>query len=86
MPRWLRIVLIGRNPKVTLARLAVLVVTCFIIFKFILLHIQVEGISMLPTYPDRSKHFVNRFAYLWQEPQRGDVVGIRPGRLRHVML
>jgi signal peptidase I len=82
MTRWLRIVVIGRNPKVTLVRVAVLVVTCFIVFKFILLHIQVEGISMLPTYPDQSRHFVNRTAYLWHEPQRGDVVGIRFSRAK----
>jgi signal peptidase I len=80
MPRWLSIVVMGRNPKATLARVAVLIVTCFIVFKFILLHIQVEGISMLPTYPDQSKHFVNRFAYLWHGPQRGDVVGLRFSR------
>ena len=77
LPHWARIAVIGRNPKATLMRVVVLVVACFIVFKFILLHIQVEGISMLPTYPDRSKHFVNRLAYLWHEPQRGDVVGIR---------
>ena len=77
LPRWLQIVLIGRNPKATLVRVAFLIVTCFVVFRFILLHIQVEGISMLPTYPDQSKHYVNRFAYLWHEPQRGDVVGIR---------
>jgi signal peptidase I len=80
LPRWVRIAVMGRNPKATLVRVAVLVVTCFIVFKFILLHIQVEGISMLPTYLDRSMHFVNRFAYLWHEPQRGDVVGIRFSR------
>jgi len=76
-PRWVRVVVMGRNPKKTLVRIAVLIVTSFIVFKFILLHIQIEGISMLPTYPDQSKHFVNRFAYLWHGPQRGDVVGIR---------
>ena len=80
VPRWLRIVVMGRNPKATLVRVAVLVVTSFVVFKFILLHIQVEGISMLPTYPDQSKHYVNRFAYLRHEPQRGDVVGIRFSR------
>ncbi len=80
LPRWVSIAVMGRNPKVTLVRLAVLVVTCFIVFKFILLHIQVEGISMLPTYADQSRHFVNRFAYLWHGPQRGDVVGIRFSR------
>jgi signal peptidase I len=77
IPRWLRIVVIGRNPKVTLVRATVLAVLCFVVFKFILLHIRVEGISMLPAYQDGSAHYVNRLAYLWHEPQRGDVVGIR---------
>jgi len=77
VPRWLRILVIGRNPKVTLARAVVLAILCFVVFKFVLLHIRVEGISMLPTYQDGSAHFVNRLAYLWHEPRRGDVVSIR---------
>ncbi len=77
VPRWLRILVIGRNPKITLARAAVLAVLCIVVFKFFLLHIRVEGISMLPAYQDGSAHFVNRLAYLWHEPRRGDVVGIR---------
>jgi signal peptidase I len=77
LPGWLRIVLIGRNPKVTLARIGILVVTCFIIFKFALFPIRVEGISMLPTYRDGSVHLVSRTAYLWRGPQCGDVVSIR---------
>jgi signal peptidase I len=80
VPRWLRIVVLGRNPKVTLVRAAILGVVCFIIFKFVLLHIRVEGISMTPTYPDRSAHYVNRLAYLWHGPQRYDVVSIRFSR------
>ena len=76
-PRWLRIVVIGRNPKATLVRIVVLVVTSFVVFRFILLPIRVEGISMLPTYTDRSWNLVNRLAYLRHEPQRGDVVSIR---------
>ena len=68
---------IGRNPKVTLVRVAVLIVTCFVVFRFILLPARIEGISMLPTYKDRSVNFVNRLAYRWHEPRRGDVVGIR---------
>src|ERR1035441_8267053 len=67
----------GRNPKVTLVRVAVLIVTSFVVFKFILLPIRVEGISMLPNYKDRSWNLVNRFAYLRHEPQRSDVVSIR---------
>jgi signal peptidase I len=76
VPRW-RILVIGRNPKVTLVRAAVLAVLCILGYNASLLHIRVEGISMLPTYQDGSAHFVNRLAYLWHEPRRGDVVSIR---------
>lgn len=77
LPGWVRVVLIGRNWKFTLTRLIVFVAACFIVFRFILLPIRVEGISMLPTYRNGSVNFVNRLAYIWQGPQRGDVVAIR---------
>jgi signal peptidase I len=76
-PPWWRVALIGRNPKRTLVRLGVLLVVTFVVFKFVLLPIQVEGISMLPTYKDRALDVVNRLAYKSREPQRGDVVAIR---------
>jgi signal peptidase I len=76
---WLRIAVFGRNPKVTLARVVILVVTCVVVFKFVLLPIRVEGVSMLPAYNDKSVNFVNRLAYLRHEPRRGDVVGLRLG-------
>lgn len=78
--RWwraLQIVTVGRHPKRTLARIALLVVTSIILFRYVLLPIRVTGISMLPTYRDRSVNFVNRLAYLWHPPKRGDVVDIR---------
>ncbi|HEY5043447.1 MAG TPA: signal peptidase I [Verrucomicrobiae bacterium] len=74
---WLRIVAVGRNPRLTLVRILVLVAACFVVFKFILLPLRVSGISMEPTYHDRSINFLNRLAYLTHEPQRGDVVSIR---------
>jgi signal peptidase I len=76
-PGWVRVVVIGRNWKLTLARLIVLVVTCIVVFRFILLPVRVEGISMQPTYRNGSVNFVNRLAYLRHGPKRGDVVGIR---------
>ncbi len=76
-PKWVRVLVVGRNWKFTLARLAVLVIACFVVFHFILLPVRVEGISMLPTCRDGSVNFVNRLAYLWHPPRRGDVVGIR---------
>jgi signal peptidase I len=76
-PHWLRVLAVGRRPKATLVRIAVLVVTCFVTFKFILLPIRVEGISMQPTYHTGEIDCVNRLAYLRHEPQRGDVVSVR---------
>ena len=79
---WLRVVLIGRNPKRTLIRALFLALFCFllfkfVIFKFIVLPVRIEGYSMFPTYRDWGVNFVNRLAYRHSEPQRGDVVGIR---------
>ncbi len=76
-PGWLQIALIGRRPKNTLLRIAVLVAACFVVFRFVLLPIRVEGISMEPTYHNHRINCVNRLAYLFHEPQRGDVVSIR---------
>jgi signal peptidase I len=82
---WLRVVAIGRNPKMTLARIVILVVTCLIVFKFVLLPVRITGISMLPTLKNGSVNCVNRLAYLFHEPRRGDVVSIRFAGI-HVML
>jgi signal peptidase I len=76
-PHWLRVVVIGRRPKATLIRIVVLVATCFVAFKFILLPIRVEGISMQPTLRDGQIDCVNRLAYRRHEPQRGDIVSVR---------
>src|SRR5882672_4882194 len=76
-PGWLRVIAVGRNPRVTLIRILVLVATCFVVFKFILFPLRVTGISMQPTYKDQSINFLNRLAYLTHEPRRGDVVSIR---------
>lgn len=76
-PGWLQIIVIGRRPRATLVRIVVLAAVCFVVFNFILWPIRVDGISMEPTYHDRHMNCVNRLAYLWHEPQRGDVVAIR---------
>jgi signal peptidase I len=74
---WLRVVTIGRRPRATVARIVVLAVVCFVTFKFILLPVRIEGISMEPTLHDRQIHLVNRWAYAFHEPRRGDIVSIR---------
>jgi signal peptidase I len=84
-----RIVLIGRDPKRTLMRAAVLAVFCYVFFKFfffkmVILPVRIEGNSMFPTYHDHGRNYVNKLAYLHSEPQRGDVVSIRMAG-EHVM-
>ena len=73
----LKRIVIGSNPKRTLARLVVWVALCLLIPKFVFLPIRVQGISMMPTYQERAVNVINRLAYAFHEPQRGDVVGIK---------
>ncbi len=77
LPAWLRIALVGRQPRFTLVRIAVVAAVAFIVFGFILLPIRIDGPSMLPTYREGRFNLVNRLAYLRHEPHRGDVVTIR---------
>lgn len=72
-----RRIVFGRDPRRTLVRVVVLASLSFIIFRWILLPIRAEGISMLPTYESGSLHLVNRVAYSREKPVRGDVVGIK---------
>src|SRR6266508_1534222 len=76
-PGWVWTILIGRRPKWTLVRIAVLVVTCYLIFGFLVLVIRIQGPSMLPAYRTGGINLVNRLAYVRHEPCRGDVVAIR---------
>ncbi len=74
---WAQRALIGRNPTRTLVRVVVLVGVCLLLYNYVLLPVRVEGGSMLPTYKDRGINVVNRLAYLFHEPRRGDVVAVR---------
>lgn len=73
----MHVLLFGRNPKLTLIRIIILVAASGVVFTLVLRPIRITGISMLPAYPDRSLNLVNCLAYLRHEPQRGDVVSIR---------
>lgn len=77
LPHWLKVVLIGRNPRVTIIRLAVTVVLLVCTARFMLIPIRMQGPSMRPTYEDRGINLLNRLAYLRRGPSRGDVVAIR---------
>ncbi len=82
---WLRLI-IGRRPLRTLVRMLVLVGVAVLLFKVLLVPIRVTGMSMEPTYHDGRINFLNRYAYRWHPPRRGDVVGAEDGRSRLMLL
>jgi signal peptidase I len=85
-PSWLRRVLFGRDPKRTLVRVVILATVLPFTFTVVLRPVHVQGISMVPTYHDNRYNFVNRLAYLFHEPQRGDVVVATPYSDKKIML
>jgi signal peptidase I len=76
-PSWVRRMLIGRSPKRTLVRMAITVIVLLAVGKLLLVPVRVEGISMLTTYKENGINVVNRMAFLFHNPRRGDVVAIR---------
>ncbi|MFL6281235.1 MAG: signal peptidase I [Vicinamibacterales bacterium] len=67
----------GSDPRRTLVRVLVLAVLSFVTFKWVLIPIRAEGISMAPTYQSGSLNLVNRLAYQRRKPGRGDIVAIK---------
>jgi signal peptidase I len=82
----MHVISFGRNPRNTIIRIVVLVVTVFVLFRYVLMLVRVDGISMQPTYRDGSIRVINQLAYVWHEPRRGDVVTVRYGAGKHDML
>lgn len=69
--------LFGSNPRATLIRAAAIVAAAFVVFRYVLLPVRLQGISMLPTYSEGAINFANRLSLWFREPARGDVVAIR---------
>ena len=67
----------GRRPQRTLLRAALLALIAFLVFKFVLIPVRISGESMQPTYRDGRVNCINRLAYCWSRPRRGDVVAVR---------
>lgn len=61
-----------------LFNIVVIVAIVAAIRTFLVSPFQVEGNSMVDTLVDKEYIIINKFAYLFGEPQRGDVVVFRP--------
>jgi signal peptidase I len=83
---WWGRMLIGRRPARTLARLIVLILVSFVLFKFVFRPIRVVGNSMVPTYHNGWINLINRVAFRWHGPKRGDVVAVQLDKSRLVLL
>jgi len=70
-------ILVGRSPRRTLVRAAAIVAVSAAIFGWLLLPVRAQGVSMAPTIESGGLHLVNRLAYVFGEPARGDIVAIR---------
>ena len=73
LPRWIA----GANPRRTAIRAGVLVLAAYVVFGHILMPVRGLGISMEPTIESGDLMFINRMAYRFREPRRGDIVAVR---------
>ena len=69
--------LIGRNPAVTAIRLLITVVLVLFLYQISIRRIVVQRVSMEPTYTEGQKLWVNRLAYRFGQPLRGDIVAVK---------
>jgi signal peptidase I len=67
----------GAKPRRTLVRIVVLAAVSFVTFRWVLIPVRTQGISMRPTYESGRLNFVNRLAFVRHGPGRGDIVAIR---------
>jgi signal peptidase I len=68
--------LIGRSPARTLLRAGVLAITLLGVSQFVLSPVRAVGISMMPTYVEGQFMLLNRLAFRYSTPRRGDIVAI----------
>lgn len=85
MAALLRTLVIGKSVKWTLIRIVLLVTVSVVTVKFLLLPVRVTGESMAPTYQHGGVNFINKLAYKFRDPARGDVIGVRYAG-EHIML
>jgi signal peptidase I len=67
----------GANPRRTLVRIVVLAAVSLVTFRWVLIPVRTQGISMRPTYESGRLNFFNQLAYVRHGPERGDIVAIR---------
>ena len=49
----------------------------FLISRFVLMSVQIHGVSMAPTLRDGERYILYRAPYLWRSPRQGEIVVLR---------
>src|SRR5882672_4939061 len=60
-----------------LALAALVIVSYFVVSRFLLQSVKVVGMSMAPTLRDSERYLLNRWVFYVRSPHRADVVVIR---------
>ncbi len=50
------------------------IISYLLITHFVLMTVEVQGLSMLPTLHDGDRYILNRWVYHWRSPHRGELV------------
>src|SRR5437870_10490680 len=69
----------GREPKAFLRRLLVVLVLILIVRRWICCPTLITGESMMPTVHSGQLAAINKLAYRFRPPQRGDIVSVWTG-------
>ncbi|MBE9536016.1 MAG: signal peptidase I [Proteobacteria bacterium] len=63
--------------RLYILRVAAVALCAWLFFSYVLVPIQIRGGSMEPAYSSGGWNFIWRLSYLFSDPERGDVVGVR---------
>ena len=68
-----------QSPRARIVRVFIVAAVTFVVGKWVLRPMMIDGASMEPTYPRSGFMFCNMLAYHGNPPKRGDVVLLRYG-------
>lgn len=69
-----------------MVRVAVVALCAWLFFSYVLVPIQIQGGSMEPAYRNGGWNFIWRLSYIFSNPEKGDVVGVRFAGKRVMLL
>jgi signal peptidase I len=83
---WIRQFFFPQITPIYLVRVALVAALAYVFFAFVCTPIVIRGKSMEPTYRDGRVNFCFKLRYLFSDPRRGDVVGLKLAGARVILL